>query len=53
MALTTVTLLTVISADETLTVAPARKFVPVRVTGTEAPCRPLEGAMEVRVGRQR
>ena len=50
VALTRVTLLTVISAVETLTVAPARKFVPVRVTGTVAPWMPLEGAMEVRVG---
>ena len=50
VALTTVTLLTVMPVEETATVAPARKFVPVRVTGTEAPWMPLEGAMEVRVG---
>ena len=34
VVLTTVTLLTVMSADETLTTASGAKFVPVRVTGT-------------------
>ena len=53
VALTTVTLLTVTSADETVTVAPARKFVPVRVTGTVAPWTPLDGAIAVRPGRRR
>src|SRR4051812_13266057 len=50
VALTTETLLTVISAEETFTAAPAMKFVPVRVTGTVAPCTPLDGAIAVRVG---
>ena len=50
MELTTDTLLTVTPALATLTVAPAMKFVPVRVTGTLAPCVPLEGLMFDRVG---
>ena len=37
VALTTVTLLTVTPVEETFTVAPEMKFVPVRVTGTVAP----------------
>ena len=31
-------------------VAPERKLEPVRVTGTLAPCSPLEGLMPVKVG---
>ena len=48
--LTTVTLLTVTSAEETFTAAPETKFEPVRVTGTVAPCKPLDGAIAVRPG---
>ena len=50
VALTTVTLLTAMSAVEAVTVAPARKFVPVKVTGTPAAWTPLDGAIAVRVG---
>ena len=50
VALTTATSLTVTPVEETATVAPETKFVPVRVTGTLTPCGPLVGAMEVRVG---
>ena len=31
-------------------VAPAMKFVPTSVTGTTAPCPPLDGVMKDRVG---
>jgi hypothetical protein len=48
--LTTVTLLTVTPVEEMLTVAPGTKLVPVRVTGTVAPCVPLDGAIVVRAG---
>ena len=47
---TTTTLLTVTPVEETVTVAPETKFVPVRVTGTWSPWTPLVGAMAVRVG---
>src|SRR5208337_358295 len=50
VALTTVTLLTVIPLLPGLTVAPLMKFVPVRVTGTAAPCAPLLGLTPVSVG---
>ena len=50
VALTTVTVLAVTPVEETATVAPDTKFVPVRVTGTLAPWAPLDGAIEVRVG---
>ena len=50
VALTTVTLLTVMSVEETFTAAPETKFVPARVTGTVAPCTPLDGAIAVRPG---
>ena len=42
-----------ISAEETFTAAPETKFEPVRVTGTVAPCTPLDGAIAVRVGPRR
>jgi len=48
--LTTVMLLTVTPVFVMLTVAPETKFVPVRVTGTLAPCAPLVGLMALRVG---
>lgn len=47
--LTKTTLLGVIPLD-TLIVAMGVKPVPVRVTGTDVPCAPLAGFMEVRVG---
>ena len=47
VALTTTTLLTVTPVEETATVAPETKFVPVRVTGTLVPRTPLEGAIAV------
>jgi hypothetical protein len=56
VAETTVTLVTWIpsthgeTAHVTCTVAPARKLVPVRVTGTLAPTVPLVGVMVVNVG---
>ena len=50
MGSTTVTPLTATPALATLTVAPDRKFAPVKVTDTAAPCTPLLGVMEVRVG---
>ena len=50
MPLTTATLLTVMPLPVTATVAPAIKFVPVRVTLTAAPCTPLFGVTEVKVG---
>ena len=48
--LATVVLLTVMPVPLRLIVDPARKFVPVRVTGTVAPWLPLLAAMEVSVG---
>ena len=33
-----------------MTEAPERKLEPVRVTGTLAPCSPLEGLMPISVG---
>ena len=50
MELTTVTALTVTAGLLTLTVAPAIKLVPVRVTGTLAPSNPLGGLIDVSVG---
>lgn len=50
MLLATVTLLTVMPLPVAPTVAPAMKFVPVRVTFTAVPCMPLLGVTEVRVG---
>ena len=50
MLLATVTLLTVMPLPVAPTVAPAMKFVPVRVTFTAAPRTPLFGVTEVRVG---
>lgn len=50
VALATCTLLTVIPAFATFTVAPETKFVPVNVTFTLAPCAPLAGLIEVSVG---
>lgn len=50
MPLTTATLLTVTPLPETATVAPGIKFVPARVTFTAAPCRPLFGVTEDKVG---
>ena len=50
MLLATVTLLTVMPLPVAPTVAPAMKFVPVRVTFTAVPCVPLFGVTEVRVG---
>jgi hypothetical protein len=50
VALTSFTLLTVTLLSLTFTVGLAAKFVPVKVTGTFAPCAPLAGLIEVRVG---
>jgi len=50
VALTTCTLLTVTPLPLRFTVAFAAKFVPVKVTGTFAPCTPLIGVIEVSVG---
>jgi hypothetical protein len=50
VALTTCTLLTVTPLPLTFTVELAAKFVPVNVTGIFAPCAPLAGLIEVRVG---
>ena len=50
VALTTVTPLTVTPGLLTATVAPAMKFVPVKVTGTLLPTTPLDGLTEVNVG---
>ena len=47
---TTVTLLTAIHGLLTATLAPVTKFVPVSVTGTVAPCTPLVGLTDARVG---
>src|SRR5205085_1024151 len=49
VALATLTALTVIPLS-VLTVAPATKRVPVKVTATLPPCVPLDGLMEVSVG---
>jgi hypothetical protein len=49
--LTTVTVPTVTPGPDTATVVPiGPKFVPVKVTGTAAPCWPLLGATEASVG---
>ncbi len=48
--LITLTLLTVTPELLTFTVAGETKLVPVSVTGTVAPCAPLVGLVEVRVG---
>ena len=50
VALTTVVLLTVIPVPLRPMVAPAMKFVPVRVTGTLCPWTPLFGLIELSVG---
>jgi hypothetical protein len=50
VALVTVTALTVIPLFPGFTVAPATKFVPVRVTDTAVPCAPLFGLTVVSVG---
>ena len=50
MELPTVTPLTTMPALATLTLVPEMKLVPVNVTDTVAPCTPLLGVMEVRVG---
>jgi hypothetical protein len=47
VALTTLTLLTVTPGLLIATVAPVVKFAPVIVTGTVAPCAPLDGPMVV------
>jgi hypothetical protein len=49
-ALTTVTALTATPVLFVVTVAPVRKFVPARVTGTMAPWTPAVGAMVLSVG---
>jgi hypothetical protein len=50
VVLTTVTALTVIPLLPGFTVAPATKFVPVRVADAVVPCAPLSGLTVVRVG---
>ena len=50
VALTGTRLLTVIPAPDTLTAKAPVRFVPVRVTGTTVPRRPVLGEMEVSVG---
>jgi hypothetical protein len=50
LPLTTKTLLTAITGLFTVTVVPDWKFVPARVTGTDAPGTPPDGLTEVRVG---
>src|SRR5581483_2486375 len=52
VVLTTATLLMVTPALLMLTMAPERKFVPVKVTGTVAPMEPMAGLIEVRVGAE-
>jgi hypothetical protein len=51
-ALTTVTLLTVIPEPLAATVAPAARLAPARVMFTAAPCVPLAGVTDVKVGAE-
>ena len=46
-------MLTVTPVEETATVAPETKFVPVSVIGTLVPRTPLAGVIPVRVGAAR
>jgi hypothetical protein len=50
VALTTDTFETVMPVPLTFTVAGDVKFAPVRVTGTDAPCDPVDGLIELNVG---